>query len=62
MGTSDSPVVHRTLSVHCLVCAMLADHWGLELLTIEVLCPLAAPDNLVAHRTIRCVLTLQTDF
>jgi hypothetical protein len=31
----------------------------LERLTIEVLCPLAAPDSPVAHRIIRFVLTLQ---
>jgi hypothetical protein len=43
--------------VHCPVPAMSADHWGLERLTIEVLCPLVAPDSPVAHRTVRCVLT-----
>jgi hypothetical protein len=26
---------------------MSADRWGLERLTVEVLCPLATPDNLV---------------
>jgi hypothetical protein len=38
---------HRTVqwctglgTVHCLVSATSADHWGLERLTIEVLCPL----------------------
>jgi hypothetical protein len=36
--------------------------WGLELLTVEVLCPLVAPDSPVAHRTVRCVLSLQADF
>jgi hypothetical protein len=30
---------------------MLADRWGLEQLTVEVFCPLAALDSLVAHRT-----------
>jgi hypothetical protein len=30
---------------------MLATSWGLEWLTIEVLCLLAALDSLVAHRT-----------
>ena len=40
----------------------LVDHWGLELLTVEVYCLLVALDSLVAHRTVWCVLTLQTDF
>jgi hypothetical protein len=31
--------------VHCLVRAMSADSWGLEQLTVEVLCPLAALDS-----------------
>jgi hypothetical protein len=34
-----------------------ADRWGLERLTVEVLCPLVAPDSPVTHRTVRCVLT-----
>jgi hypothetical protein len=45
MGTTDSPVVHPTLTVHCPVRAMSADRWGLELLIVEVFCPLAAPDS-----------------
>jgi hypothetical protein len=49
-------------TVHCPVCATSADCWGLELLTVEVFCPLAAPDSPVAHRTVWCVLTLQTNF
>jgi hypothetical protein len=32
-------------TVHCPVRATSADRWGLERLTIEVLCPLAAPDS-----------------
>jgi hypothetical protein len=44
-------------TVHCPVRATSADRWGLDLLTIEAFCPLAAPDSLVAHRTDRCVLT-----
>jgi hypothetical protein len=43
---------HRTVwwctghcTVHCPVCATSADLWGLERLTAEVLCPLAAPDS-----------------
>jgi hypothetical protein len=59
MGTPDSPVVHQTLycslSGECHIIRPL----GLELLTIEVLCPLAAPDSPVAHWTVWCVLTLQ---
>jgi hypothetical protein len=31
--------------VHCLVPATSADRWGLERLTVEVTCPLAAPDS-----------------
>jgi hypothetical protein len=45
MGTPDSPVVHRTLVVHCPVRATSADRWGLELLIVEVFCPFAAPDS-----------------
>jgi hypothetical protein len=43
---------HRTIrwrtrhgTFHCLVPATSADRLGLERLTIEVLCPLAAPDS-----------------
>jgi hypothetical protein len=41
--TPDSPVVHRI--GHCSLSSPTtsADHWGLERLTIEVFCPLAAP-------------------
>jgi hypothetical protein len=46
-------------TVHCPVRATSADCWGLERLTVEVLCLLAAMDSPVAHRTVRCVLTLQ---
>jgi hypothetical protein len=45
--------------------ATSADRWGLEWLTVEVLCPLAAPNSSVAHRTVRCVLdfaVLTSDF
>jgi hypothetical protein len=51
-------MAHRTVrwctrqdTVHCPVRATSAHRWGLEQLTVEVLCPLAAPDNPVAHRT-----------
>jgi hypothetical protein len=50
---------HRTVQwrtghdiVHCPVRATSADRWGLERLTIEVLCPLVALDSSVAHRTV----------
>jgi hypothetical protein len=33
--------------IHCPVRAMSTDRWGLERLTVEVLCPLAAPNSLV---------------
>jgi hypothetical protein len=53
---------HRTVrwctghdTVQCPVPAMSADHWGLEWLTVEVFCPLAAPDSLMAHRTVWCI-------
>jgi hypothetical protein len=49
----------RYSTVHCPVSATSVDRWGLELLTVEVFCPLAASDSLVAHRTVQCVLTLQ---
>jgi hypothetical protein len=59
-------MAHRTVrwctghgTVHSPVCATSADRWGLERLTVEVLCLLAAHDSPVAHRTVRCVLTLQ---
>jgi hypothetical protein len=32
-------------TVHYPVCATSADRWGLEQLTVEVLCLLAAPDS-----------------
>jgi hypothetical protein len=51
MGTPDSPVVHGHGTVHYLVRATSARHWGLERLTVGVLCPVVAPDSLVPHRT-----------
>jgi hypothetical protein len=33
------------------MCALSAARWGLERLTVEVLCLLATPDSPVAHRT-----------
>jgi hypothetical protein len=38
-------------TVHSLVLATSVDSWGLEWMTVEVLCRLAAPDSLVAHQT-----------
>jgi hypothetical protein len=38
-------------TVHCPVRATSATRWGLERLTVEVLCLLPAPDSPVAHRT-----------
>jgi hypothetical protein len=49
-------------TVLCPVSSTSADRWGLELLTVEVFYTLAAPDSLVAHQTVWCILTLQTDF
>jgi hypothetical protein len=43
-GTPDSPVCTEHGTVHCPVRATLANHWGLELLNIEVICPCGAPD------------------
>jgi hypothetical protein len=62
MGTQYSPVRIGHGIVHCPVRATSADRWGLEMLTIEVVCPFGAPNNLVAHRTVRCDLTSQTVF
>jgi hypothetical protein len=36
-------------TVHCPVRATLADRWGLEWLTVEVLCRLATTDSLVCY-------------
>jgi hypothetical protein len=51
MGTPDSPVVHQTghcsLSGACHISSPL----GLEWSTVETLCHVAAPDNMVAHWT-----------
>jgi hypothetical protein len=49
---------HRTVrwctghsTIHCPVCATSADRWGLEWLTVEVLCPLGAPNSLVCSNS-----------
>jgi hypothetical protein len=57
MGTPDSLVCTGHGTVHCPVHATSANRWGLELLTVEVVCPCGAPDSPVAHWTIRCDLT-----
>jgi hypothetical protein len=51
-------MAHRTVqwctrhgTVPCPVRAMSAARWGLEWLTVEVLCLLAAPDSPMAHQT-----------
>jgi hypothetical protein len=61
---------HRTLrccighgTVHCPVHATSTDRWGLERLTVEVLCSLAAPDisvhyNFVALTSALCTSTV----
>jgi hypothetical protein len=58
MGAPDSLVVHRTArwcteqaTVHCPVHATSAACWGLERLTVGVLCLVAALDSLLPHRT-----------
>jgi hypothetical protein len=55
---------HRTVrwctehcTIHCPVSATSADHWDLELLTVEVFCILAAPDSPVRHIVAGCLLT-----
>jgi hypothetical protein len=62
MGTPDSPVVHRTLTVHYPVCATSADCWGLERLYVEVICSFDTPDSPVAHVTVWCDLPSQSIF
>jgi hypothetical protein len=49
-------MAHRTVrwctghgNVHCPVRATSVDRYSLERLTVEVICPLAAPDSLVTH-------------
>jgi hypothetical protein len=44
-------------TVHYLVRAMLADRWGLELLTVEDFCPFGAPDSPVWSGIADCLLT-----
>jgi hypothetical protein len=51
-------MAHRTVrwctgqdTVQCPVRATSAARWGLELLTVEVLCLVVAPDSPTAHHT-----------
>jgi hypothetical protein len=51
-------MAHRTVrwcigqdTVQFPVRATSATRWGLEQLTVEALCPVAAPDSPVAHQT-----------
>jgi hypothetical protein len=57
MGTPDSLVRTGHSTVHCLVRAMSADHWGFEQSAIDFVCPCGAPDSPVAHRAVWCDLT-----
>ena len=62
-GTPDSPVCTEHGTVHCPVPATSADRWGLERLTVEVPCPLAALDSpvrsdFVALTSILCTFTV----
>jgi hypothetical protein len=45
MDTPDSLLVHRTLQYSLSGECHVSDCWGLELLTVEVFCSLAAPDS-----------------
>jgi hypothetical protein len=42
--------------VHCPVRATSVDRWGLELLTVEVVCPFGAPDSPVRPVIAECLL------
>jgi hypothetical protein len=67
LRASDSPVLHRTCPIYCLVLLLAllllfanypptvhvaGDRWS-RLLRSPVVAPLDAPDSLVAHRTVR---------
>jgi hypothetical protein len=51
MGTLDSPVVHRTCTVHCPVRATSARSLGFGGVDRWNPCPIVVPDSLVPHRT-----------
>jgi hypothetical protein len=61
MGTPDSPVRTRHCTVHYLVRATSTDRWGLEQLSVEIICPCGTQDSPVAHWTVWCNLTV-SDF
>jgi hypothetical protein len=46
----------RHSTVHCPMCATSADRWGLERLTVEVICSFPAPDSPV-RPVVDCLLT-----
>jgi hypothetical protein len=51
MGTLNSPVAHRTITVHCSVSAMSARPLGFGAVDRWSPLPFAAPDSPVAHQT-----------
>jgi hypothetical protein len=57
MGTLDSPVRTGHSIVHCPMRATSNNCWGLELLTVEVVCPFGAPDSPVRSSVVVCLLT-----
>jgi hypothetical protein len=58
MGTPDSPVVHRTGTVHYPVCAASACPLGFGAVTVGTFSPVATPDSPVLHQ--RC--PMHSDF
>jgi hypothetical protein len=68
VGPPDSPVVHRTVTVHCLVhllapaltlralsphCSRTV-HFYIRPLVLLAVAPHGTPDSPVLHRTVRC--------
>jgi hypothetical protein len=58
MGAPDSPVCHRTVTVHCPMRATSAQPLGFGAVDHWAACRLAALDSLVPHRIVRWPLTL----
>jgi hypothetical protein len=58
MGAPDSPVHHRTVTVHCPVRATSSKPLGFGAVDHWRRLSFAAPDSLVPHRTVRWPLTL----
>jgi hypothetical protein len=52
MGAPDSPVVHRTVNVHCLMRATSAHPLGFGAVDLWRLLSSTAPDSPVAHQTL----------